>query len=258
MDNLDLLLKLVKAEDKEVVSKIISNHPILSKDEYWRPLAGERSNIGLTHAQQASPIPALIEKPINSIDALLMKECMLKDIDPEGHDAPSFIQEAVEKFFGIERGDFTEITEKQARDIAENIQIIAEGTRQNPNIIIYDNGEGQHPSDFEKTFLYRSRENKIKIKFVQGKFNMGGTGVLRFCGVNKYQLILSRRHTSLLDGKPDLYGFTLVRFHRVTTVGEYKINGMNIALIRVDRFSLFQPKTSIWGYLEENFKVEHI
>ncbi|MBU1766971.1 MAG: hypothetical protein KJ648_02555, partial [Candidatus Omnitrophica bacterium] len=222
MDNLNLLLKLVKAQDEEEVGNIITCHPVLSKEENWKPLAGERSNIGFAHAQQASPIPALIEKPVNSIDALLTKECILRDIDPEEQKAPSSIQEAAEKFFGIERGDFTEITDKRLREVAENIQIIADGTRRNPNIIIYDNGEGQHPSNFEKTFLYRSRENKIKIKFVQGKFNMGGTGALRFCGANKYQLILSRRHTSLLNENLGLYGFTLVRFHRVTTVGEYK------------------------------------
>lgn len=255
MQNKNLLLKLVRAEDEEVVSKIISNHLILSKDENWKPLAGERSNIGLAHAQQASPVPALIEKPINSIDALLTKECMLKGIDPEGKDAPSFIQEAAEKFFGIERGDFTEITEKRAREIAENIQIIAEGTRQNPNIIIYDNGEGQHPSDFEKTFLYRSRENKIKIKFVQGKFNMGGTGALRFCGVNKYQLILSRRDTSLLDGKPDLYGFTLVRFHRVTTVGEYKSQWYEYCVDKNGEIFSFSAKDLDLGLFRRKFQI---
>lgn len=222
MDNFDLLVKLVKANDEKEVDEIITSHPILSKDENWKPLTGERSNIGLAHAQQSNPIPALIEKPVNSIDAILTKECNLQKINPESSNAPNSIQEAVEKFFDIKKGDFTEISDKRLREIAENIQIIAEGTKKNPNIIIYDNGEGQHPSDFEKTFLYSSRENKIKIRFVQGKFNMGGTGVLRFCGSNKYQLILSRRQASLLNGREDLCGFTLVRFHKVLSIGEYK------------------------------------
>lgn len=64
MDNLNLLLKLVKAEDEEEVNKIISSHPVLSKDDNWKPLAGERSNIELVHAQQANSVPALIEKPL--------------------------------------------------------------------------------------------------------------------------------------------------------------------------------------------------
>jgi hypothetical protein len=33
MDNLDLLLKLARAGDEETISKIISNHSILLKDE---------------------------------------------------------------------------------------------------------------------------------------------------------------------------------------------------------------------------------
>ncbi|MBM3252633.1 MAG: hypothetical protein FJZ16_00075 [Candidatus Omnitrophica bacterium] len=255
MDNLDLLLKLVRAEDEEAVSKIISNHPILKKDENWKPLAGEHSNIGLAHAQQASPIPALIEKPVNSIDALLTKECILKGIDPEGQNAPSSIQEAGENFFGIERGNFTEITEKRLREIAENIQIIAEGTRQNPNIIIYDNGEGQHPSDFEKTFLYRSRENKIKIKFVQGKFNMGGTGALCFCGSNKYQLILSRRHLSLLNGKQDFYGFTLVRLHQVWSIGEYKTPWYEYCIDKNGEIFSFSAKELDLGLFRRKFQT---
>ena len=255
MDKLDLLLRLVRAENEDEVNRIIGSHPVLSKDENWKPLAGGRSNIGLAHAQQASPIPALIEKPVNSIDALLTKECMLQGIDPQGQGAPSSIQEAAEKFFGIKRGDFTEITDGRLREIAENIQIIAEGTRQNPNIIIYDNGEGQHPSDFEKTFLYLSRENKIKIKFVQGKFNMGGTGALRFCGINKYQLILSRRHVSLLDGKPDIYGFTIVRFHRVTTVGEYKSQWYEYCVNENGEFFSFSATDLDLGLFRRKFQT---
>ena len=46
MDRLDLLLKLVKAEDEESVEKIITSHPILSKDENWKPLGGEQGKNG--------------------------------------------------------------------------------------------------------------------------------------------------------------------------------------------------------------------
>lgn len=49
-------------------------------------------------------------------------------------------------------------------------------------MIIYDNGEGQHPKDFESTFLSLVKGNKINIQFVQGKYNMGGSGALVFCG----------------------------------------------------------------------------
>ena len=222
MDVQDLLLKIIRATDEKEVESIICTHPILLQERNWKPYGGFRGNFSQIHNQQRNTIPALVEKPINSIDAILTKECKLRDIDPENSEAPDTIQEAIEKFFRIRRGNFSEILPTERRKIAENIQIIAEGSRQSPNIIIYDDGEGQHPYDFEDTFVSLTKDNKLKIKFVQGKYNMGGTGVLPSCGENKYQLILSRKNPKLLNGKPDLYGFTLVRLRKVTTIKEYK------------------------------------
>ena len=222
MFNRDLLSKLISAEGEIEVEKIIDEHPILSADKNWKPYGGFRGNFSQIHNQQGNTIPALVEKPMNSIDALLIKESKLRDIDPEGPYAPESIQEAVEKFFNIKGGNFGELLGTERRRIAENIQIIAEGSRQSPNIIIYDSGEGQHPDDFENTFVSLTKDNKMKIKFVQGVYNMGGSGVLPNCGNNKYQLILSRKDPRLLNGREDIYGFTLVRLRRVMTIGEYK------------------------------------
>ena len=64
--------------------------------------------------------------------------------------------------------------------------------RQRPSITIVDDGEGQTPSDMPKTILSLHRGNKNSIPFVQGKFNMGGSGVLEFCGVDhNVELVLS-------------------------------------------------------------------
>lgn len=141
----------------------------------------------------------------------------MKGINPKSIEAPQSIREAVESFFGIPRGDFSELTETERRKIAENIQIIAEGSPKKPNIIIYDNGEGQNPKDFKDTFLSLSKNNKLQIKFVQGQYCMGSTGVLPNCGEKKFQLILSRKHPDLLSqNQNDEYGFTLVRKHRIS------------------------------------------
>ena len=222
MDKKALLLSLIKAKSEKEVTEIIKNHPILSKNENWKPYGGFRGNFSTIHNQAGKTIPSLVEKPMNCIDALLVKECKLRGIDPESSDAPQTIKGAVEKFFGIKGGDFSELTETERRKIAENIQIIAEGARKNPNIIIYDNGEGQHPDDFEDTLVSLHKDNKIKIKFVQGVYNQGGSGVLPYCGENKYQLILSRKDPRLLNGKKDLYGFTLVKLRKISTTTEYK------------------------------------
>jgi len=67
-----------------------------------------------------------------------------------------------------------------------------------------------------ETLLSLNKSNKLRIPFVQGKFNMGGTGVLKFCGRNNLQLILSRRNPTIaerdLRDDSDLqWGFTIVR-----------------------------------------------
>jgi hypothetical protein len=62
----------------------------------------------------------------------------------------------------------------------------------------------------------KSKSNKGKIPFVQGKFNMGGSGVLEFCGVDhNVQLVLSRRNPKLLGPDPTeeekRWSFTIIR-----------------------------------------------
>lgn len=84
------------------------------------------------------------------------------------------------------------------------------------SLIIYDDGIGQRPEDFENTFLSLLRGNKNEIHFVQGKYNMGGAGAVAFCGKHRFQLIASK----YFDGSAD-FGFTLVRRHPLTKLEEH-------------------------------------
>lgn len=218
-----LLLRLVSASSETEAKEIIQSDPILSKQQNWRPYGGYNGNFNTIHDQQQNSVASLAEKPVNSIDHLLLKECKLRGINPEGSKAPKSMQEAVELFYGIKKGDFSEVGGKKRRELASNIMVIAEGSRQRPNIVVADTGEGQHPSDFENTFVSLHKGNKDKIRFVQGKYNMGGTGVIPFCGEYHYQLILSRKTPSLLQpNQDDKWGFTLVRLHKVTSLEAYK------------------------------------
>jgi len=67
------------------------------------------------------------------------------------------------------------------------------------------------------TLLSVSKSNKLRIPFVQGKFNMGGTGVLQFCGNQNLQFVLTKRFPGanatdgLTDMSKDYWGFTIVR-----------------------------------------------
>lgn len=218
-----LLMHLLKAQTESEVKEIIDSDPLLKDDANWKPYGGYEGNFNTINNQAKNSVAALAEKPINSIDALLLKECKITGINPESKHAPKSMKEAIELFFGIKGGDLSKISDEERRSLANNIKIIAEGDKKRPNIIVVDKGEGQHPTDFESTFLSLHRGNKNKIPFVQGKYNMGGSGVLPNCGdYYNYQLILSRKTPGLLGkGQKDLWGFTLVRLH-IAVTADYK------------------------------------
>jgi len=202
----NLFLKLYFSSTENELHKIIKNEDIFQNPNNWYPLGGNENNFGIVENQQSSPIASLVEKLTNSIDAILIRKCLEFGIDPRSSQAPQTMQEAIELFFKDEYQNWN--LSNFAKKEAENIQIIADGPKDNTSLIIYDNGEGQHPEDFEKTFLSLLRGNKNDIKFVQGKYNMGGTGALVFCGHHRYQLVGSKKFTN--DGK---FGFTLIRQH---------------------------------------------
>ncbi|MDW8300580.1 MAG: hypothetical protein RML95_14715 [Anaerolineae bacterium] len=204
-----LFWQLYDAPDEDTVHGIIARYPNIFKQENWRPLGGTESNYSIVENQQSNPVAALVEKIINSIDAILMRRCIEAGIDPRSPRAPRSVQEALERFFperrdwNLGRGRSSEKLNKQA----ESIQVLRDGK----SLLVYDDGEGQHPEDFEATFLSLLRKNKNDIHFVQGKYNMGGSGALVFCGKHRYQLIASKR----FDGSGN-FGFTLVRRHPFT------------------------------------------
>ena len=135
-----------------------------------------------------------MEKIINSIDAVLMAKCFTAGIDPEDIAAPSTMAAAVEQFFNVRSGRVGDLTNREQTELAKAIHLVAEGSRKAPSYLIVDTGEGQTPASFPSTFLSLAKSNKLRIPFVQGKFNAGGTGVLQFCGRENFQLIASRRH----------------------------------------------------------------
>ena len=171
--------------EEEVDKRILANRETLGNPNNWHPLDNNESNFGVIENQQSSPIAAIVEKLTNSIDALLMRKCYEAGIDPKSPQAPRTMEEAIKQFFRSDHESWhlTSFRQKQA----EEIQIHADGPRMNTSLIIYDNGDGQHPEDFESTFLSLLRGNKNEIPFGQGKYNMGGTGAIVFCGKKRYE-----------------------------------------------------------------------
>ncbi|MGQ4808293.1 hypothetical protein NKDENANG_01674 [Candidatus Entotheonellaceae bacterium PAL068K] len=208
MDVETLFWDLYRSPIERDVEKVLQRYRLVGNPVHWRPYGQNESNFGVVENQQSSPIPALIEKVTNGIDAILMRACIEQGIDPRSEEAPRSIDKALDRFFPDHKNwDLRQ----QRRQLAERLQILADGPRMETSLVIYDDGEGQAPEDFETTFLSLLHGNKNDIHFVQGKYNMGGTGAVTFCGRRRYQLIASKR----FDGGGEL-GFTLVRRHPLT------------------------------------------
>lgn len=212
-DAKDFCLRLLRAETEEEVVEIVKKQGFWDDRSVWKPYGDMPNNRSIVGNQQSSSVAALVEKLVNSIDAILMAECYRKGIDPKSAQAPKSMREAAELFFGIKEGRIQNLEQSERRRFAERIQLIAAGTKENPAYIIVDDGEGQTPEQFEHTFMSLARENKTKIPFVQGKHNQGGTGVLQFSGANSFQLIISKRQPDIpaTGENKDKWGFTLVR-----------------------------------------------
>jgi len=205
----ELFHHLFSAPTENAVDAIIERTPIFHNPHNWRPYGDNESNFSVVENQQANPVAALVEKLTNAIDAMLMKKCYEEGIDPRSQVAPKNMHDAMRSFYKYENFDL----QAYRNEVAQDIQILADpnSPRGDTSLIIFDNGEGQHPEEFPNTFLSLLRGNKNDIKFVQGKYNMGGAGALVYCGEKRYQLIASKRY----DGKGN-FGFSLMRIHPLT------------------------------------------
>ncbi len=221
----EFFMELLRANDENAVIEILKDHGYWDQADVWREYGDRAGNFSTIGNQQSRPEAALVEKIINSVDACLMNKCLVSGIDPTSSSAPPSIRHAVAQFFegkeiDAEKGgtirDWAPI--KRTKE-SRNITLAATGTRSSPCLTVADMGEGQSPDHLPDTFLSIDGDNKLCIPFVQGKFNMGGTGALKFCGKRHFQLVLSRRNPAIVaamkenekDSSADLWGFTIVR-----------------------------------------------
>jgi hypothetical protein len=213
----ELFSDLLKAEREEDVTDALTVYGLEKfTDCNWIPYGGFENNYGLIGTQQSDSLGALVEKVVNSIDAVLMRECLARNLDPRSNLVPRTMNEAAEQFLKIPDGNLAKLSPMKRTELAEqNISIMVSGQKPdegNPCVTIVDTGEGQKPEDFEGTLVSLLRSNKSSVPFVQGKFNMGSTGSLVFCSPNKnYQLIASRRNAAIPGVSHARWGFTLIR-----------------------------------------------
>ena len=219
------------ANDEGEVERILKEAGFWNNPNDWRPYGDLDNNYGTIGNQQSEAVAALVEKIVNAIDARLMNECLMRGESPESPEAPGSIREAVHRYFS-EGGPFDPDRSGRLSNWRDNklnqegdyITVTATGRRPEsrrsaaayPCITIADKGEGQTPEDFPATFLSLHKSNKVRINFVQGKFNMGATGALPYCSErHNFQLIVSRRNPKFLgssgNGRASEWGFTIVR-----------------------------------------------
>lgn len=222
-----LCLSLLHADTEAEVIRILKDKGLWGDPKLWRYYGDREDNFSVIGNQQSRPEAALVEKVVNSIDAVLMSECWLRGIFPEDPHAPKSIHEGVALYFAGDAsksetlGHIENWGDVKRTEISRLITLTATGTRAasngstNPSFTITDAGEGQTPKSMPLTLLSLDKKNKLRIQFVQGKFNMGGTGVLQFCGRHNLQFVLSRRNPKILKNKLspsyEMWGFTVVR-----------------------------------------------
>lgn len=221
----NLCLSLMQADSEERVIELLKDAGYWDHEEAWRYYGDRDTNYNAIGNQQSKPEAALVEKLVNSVDARLMNECRTWGIEPESERAPQSIRAAVAQFFEehpdrVTAGHIREWTNSKRTEVARGITLAATGakpgTGREPCFTISDAGEGQTPKMVPETILSLDRRNKFRVPFVQGKFNMGGSGALGFCGRHNLQLVISRRNPALTnsdDARPSDSGwsYTVVR-----------------------------------------------
>lgn len=213
------LRELLEAETENAALVALESRGLVKLDKFrqrWRYVGKLPNNQAVVLNQQSSAAAALVEKYTNGADSILLRRCKAAGIDPRSKAAPQSMVEAVDQFFG----DLDAKTHDQIRALADELLVVyATGRKDRPSLSLYDSGEGQLARNFPNTFcslISAGEEGSYKrgVPFVQGQFNMGGTGVLQFCSEKrKLQLILSRVPNDIVkSGEDNEWAYTLFCF----------------------------------------------
>lgn len=246
MNSERLCMSLLSAQSEAAVQAIVEATPEMKLAKNWSAVDNRETNFNVTSNQASDGGKALTELMTNMVDAILLKSAYLKGIDPKGARAPRTMYEAVDKLIKPMRGG--KLTSLSPDDgwlrmfATENLAIgVTGGNSKRTGLPCYtfaDNGEGQAPEHFPNTFLSLSAGNKKDIGFVQGKYNMGSSGVLGYCGKLGYKLIISKRY----DGRSP-WGWTLVR--------RRPASGMPV-------YEYFRPGNTILSFKSERIRPFHL
>lgn len=171
----------------------------------WLPLGGIPNNVHTVEVA-SDPALALVERPINGIDALLDLAAR------ERGETARTPREAAQRWFGVPPGGLTKLPQRDRAALAGKLRVTVSesGDGSRPTITVQDAGTGQHPDDFADTLLSLLASNKKTKAHQMGVYNAGGAASCRFA---RYTLIASRLAPTLLDGRSDEVGVTVIRYN---------------------------------------------
>ena len=161
-----LCLSLLHADTETEVIQLLHKKGFWDDTKLWRYYGDMDGNYSIIGSQQSRPEAALVEKIINSVDALLMNECWLAGVSPEDSSAPRSIHEAVALYFG---GNAKKVDtlgyigywdDKKRTEVSRFATLAATGSTKNLCFTIADAGEGQTPNSMPTTILSLNKKNK--------------------------------------------------------------------------------------------------
>jgi len=164
MDYKLLALELSSAETQDEVINVLQGRGYWNDFSFWRTIGDNDNNFSTIGNQQSKPDAALVEKIINSVDALLMKECLVRGIDMASQQAPKTMPDAMSVFLGVKNGQLSNIDSKTRNEMSKSIILAASGKQRGEmNFTLVDRGEGQTQESMPNTLLSISRNNKLKV-----------------------------------------------------------------------------------------------
>lgn len=258
---IDFKNKNITLDEAKVISNSDEIHEIFSflkekgyldDDRVWRYLGDNENNWSSIGNQQSHPVSSIVEKIVNSFDAILMNAGKMMGIDLYNIQDPDKTKKSIIKY--IQESNSTSSDVKKIKDdISRLVAISLTGGRapDNPNITIADRGEGETPDGLPNTILSLAKSNKIRIAIVQGKHNMGGSGVAKFC---ELQIIITRKNPCLVNSghsRDNQWAFTVIR--KTPPTGSMRSSVVEyLAPINAD---INPKKGSILGFNADTFPI---
>lgn len=228
----DLSRRAIELKTAEEVREFIADAERDLGRIRWRPLGGIPNNVH-TAEVFSDPALALVERPINGIDALL--DLRAREQAPAAADSP---HAAAQAWWGVPTGGVGKMPARDRLALADHLRVtmLESGETRHPTVEIRDGGTGQHPDDFGTTVLSLLASNKKDKRHQMGVYNAGGAASYRF---SAFATITSRLAPQLLAGRADEIGFAIVRYNELdperfkTGQYEYLTTGTG-SIVRLD------------------------